>query len=103
MASKSDQRIRAAFAALEAERALATLPDAAAIWRRGRFLSGYGSNGRRDFHGLPFGEALVAMGILVQLASAHSLNWFTWGLALTIGVGAAAALVIGFRVSRTTR
>jgi hypothetical protein len=103
MASKSEQRMRAAFAALEAAREPATLPDARAIWRRGRFLSGHGSGGRRDLHGLPIAETLVAIGALGQLASAHSLTWFIWGLALTTGVGAAVALGIGLRLSRMAR
>lgn len=103
MSSESDQRIRAAFAALEAGRPLATLPDAAAIWRRGRFLSRYEGKARRDVDGLPTGEALLATGILAQLASVPSLSWFTSGLALTIAVSAAVALLIVFRVLRTAR
>jgi hypothetical protein len=100
MTSESDQRIRAALAALEAESALATFPDAAAIWRRGRFLSGHRT---RDVHRLPVAEMLVGSGVLVRLASASSLGWFAWGLALTTVLAAAVALLIGLRVLHATR
>lgn len=103
MTRESEQPIRAAFAALEAERGRATLPDAAAIWRRGRFLNRYRTPARRDIHRLPVAEMLVAIGVLAPLASAPSLGWFTWGLALTMVLAATVALVIGLRVPRTTR